>query len=294
VKLGILVEAEEGLDWEEWRTLYTAAERLGFDSVSLADHLESPWSPARHGIDPWVALSVAAAETQRIRLGPLVSPITFRHPAIVARMAEAIDMLRPGRFVLGLGVGWSADEHARCGLPFPPLTERVRLLEDGIKRVRRMLGERRIPLLIGAGGPRLTLPLVARYADEWNMTTASVELYRARGRRLAELCQAVGRDPAAIRRSVAVGLLIGRDASDVLDRSRRMRTFIPPFAEVETNQVATAARQMGWVAGTPMDIVDQLRSLADAGVDSAMLGIFDRRDIAALELVASEVMPAIA
>jgi alkanesulfonate monooxygenase SsuD/methylene tetrahydromethanopterin reductase-like flavin-dependent oxidoreductase (luciferase family) len=119
VKLGILVESEEGLDWAPWRRTFEAVEQLGFDSLWLSDHLESPWAVERHGLDPFVALAVAAAETRRIRLGTLVSPITFRPPVILARMAEAVDALAPGAAALGRRAiarrrraGAAADEQA--------------------------------------------------------------------------------------------------------------------------------------------------------------------------------------
>jgi alkanesulfonate monooxygenase SsuD/methylene tetrahydromethanopterin reductase-like flavin-dependent oxidoreductase (luciferase family) len=287
MKLGLLVEAEEGLGWQDWRGLLAQAERLGFDSVWIADHLASPWSAERHGLEPWVALSVAAAETERLRLGPLVSPITYRQPALMARMAEAIDQLCPGRFVLGLGLGWNADEHARFGIPFPAVAERTRLLAEGIERVQRTLGERRIPLLIGGMGPRSTLPLVARYADEWNLTTASLAVFEARNRQMAELCHQVGRDPTSIRRSVAVGFLVGADADDLAERGRRLERLVPPLTSVE------AAHALGWVAGSPAQIVSALRPLASAGVELAILGHYDLTDMAALELIANDVMPAL-
>src|SRR5205823_2503436 len=126
-----------------------AVERLGFDSVWLSDHLESPWQPGRHGLDPFVALTVAAAESTRIQLGTLVSPITFRPPAILGRMAEAIDALAPGRFVLGLGLGWNADEHAAHGLAFPSARERLAALSEGLARVRESWHG---PILIGGSG----------------------------------------------------------------------------------------------------------------------------------------------
>jgi alkanesulfonate monooxygenase SsuD/methylene tetrahydromethanopterin reductase-like flavin-dependent oxidoreductase (luciferase family) len=309
MKLGLLIESEEGLDWQSWRTTYTAAERLGFESVWISDHLVSPWYPGRRGLDPWVALSVAAAETSRIRLGPLVSPITFhQQPALLERTAQALAQLAPNRFVLGLGLGWNAAEHARFGMPFPPAAERVRLLRDAIERIgasgrgdkrrsrsaSRSRSRSRIPLLIGGRGPRGTLPLVARYADEWNLTTASVEVYRAASARLEECCQETGRDPRAILRSVAMGVLIGRDADEIARRSQRMRSLVLPLSGLDVADIVAASRRLGWVAGTPRQIVSELQSLADAGVDLAIFGHYDTRDVAALELIASDVMPALA
>jgi alkanesulfonate monooxygenase SsuD/methylene tetrahydromethanopterin reductase-like flavin-dependent oxidoreductase (luciferase family) len=292
MKLGILVETEEGLDWESWRRVYTTAERLGFESVWISDHFLSPWTPGRHGLDAWVALAVAAAETRRVLLGPLVSPITFREPAMLARMTESLHDLSRGRFVLGLGLGWNDAEHARAGIAFPPVPERRRRLEDGIRLIRRNLGERRVPLLIGGGGPRSTLPVTARSADHWNITTSSVEVYRQGSERLAELCRAAGRDPSQIRHSVAVGFLVGRDSADLRARCERMRRNVAPLAVVE--DVLEAARLMGWVVGTPPQVIEHLKSLAQAGVDLAILGHYDVADDAALELIASEVMPALA
>lgn len=296
MRLGLLAESEEGLDWTSWRATCAAAERLGFESVWLSDHLASAWADNRHGLDAWVALSVAAAETRRVRLGPLVSPITFRQPALVARMAEALHDLSQSRFVLGLGLGWNTDEHARFGIPFPPLPQRRVLLEDGIVCIRRVLGGQHVPLLIGGTGPRSTLPLVARYADEWNLTTTSLELYQARSSQLAELCHQVGRDPSAIGRSIAAGCLIGRDDKELGTRAGRLRKRVPALARAaeQVDSVVGTARGMGWVAGTPSQIVATLRPLADAGVGLAILGHYDLEDEAALELIASDVMPVLA
>jgi alkanesulfonate monooxygenase SsuD/methylene tetrahydromethanopterin reductase-like flavin-dependent oxidoreductase (luciferase family) len=294
MKVGLLVESEEGLDWEQWRTTFITAERLGFDSLWIADHLASPWSEERHGLEPWVALTIAAAETRRIGLGSLVSPITFRQPAVLARMVESIDCLAPGRLVLGLGLGWNAEEHATFGIPFPPVNERARLLSDGIQLIRRTLGEHQVPLLVGGGGPRSTLPLVARFADEWNLTTSSVDVYSAASERLAELCDAIGRDPLSIKRSIAAGVLIGRDAAELAERSARMRRLVLPLSGIEVDDVPAATRRMGWVAGTCVEVVAALRPLADVGVDLAILGHYDHADVDALELIASDVLPALA
>jgi alkanesulfonate monooxygenase SsuD/methylene tetrahydromethanopterin reductase-like flavin-dependent oxidoreductase (luciferase family) len=221
-----------------------------------------------------------------------VSPITFRQPAILARMAEALDSLSHARFVIGLGLGWNADEHARFGIPFPPLKERTGLLLSGIETIRHTC--KHVPLLIGGSGPRSTLPIVARFADEWNLTTSSVDFYLERSHRLKDMCAELGRDPGSIRRSVAVGFLIGRTRDELRRRSQRMKELIPPLAAVEVDAVPAAARAIGWVAGTPNDIVAVLKPLANAGVDLAILGHYDLDDVAALESIATDVMPAVA
>jgi alkanesulfonate monooxygenase SsuD/methylene tetrahydromethanopterin reductase-like flavin-dependent oxidoreductase (luciferase family) len=294
MNLGVLIESEEGLDWERWQSTCLAAERLGFESLWVSDHLASPWSEHRHGLEPWVALSVAASQTRRIRLGSLVSPITFRQPALMARMAEAIDDLGPGRFVLGLGLGWNAEEHARFGIPFPGLADRARMLADGITAIRRVHGERHIPLLLGGAGLRSTLPLVARFADEWNVTTASADFFRVRNDTLDTLCAQAERDPHTIRRSIAAGVLVGRDADELRERSRRMQSCVPPLAHLDLNEVPRAAADMGWLVGTPAAIVAALRPLADAGVDLAIVGHYDLHDAQTLELIMAEVAPNLA
>ncbi len=289
MKLGLLVEAEEGLDWEHWRGVYRTAECLGFESVWLSDHLESPWSPERHGLETWTALAVAAAETTRVSLGPLVSPVTFRPASIIARMTESLSHLSGERFVLGLGLGWNASEHATAGIAFPPIPERTQLLADAIARIKCVLGERQAPLLIGGKGPRSTLPMVARHADEWNITTSSVVEYQVASAELDRQCQKIARDPREIRRSVAMGVLIGRDAAELRARADRMRTFVPPLAE-EPDPV-DAARKMAWVVGTPDDIAAHLRAF---DVDRVILGYYDVADREALELIASDVLPRVA
>ena len=315
MKLGVLIEAEAGLTWERWRRLVAQVERLGFESLWLSDHFLSLSVAERDSLEPWVALTVAAAETTRVRLGPLVSPMTFRHPALLARMAVAVDNLSGGRLVLGVGAGWNEVEHRAYGILYPPARERLDMLEEGIEVIRRLLGDTPahfagrhyqldgadlqpkatqrpwVPLLIGGMGERRTLPLVARYADEWNLTTADAALYRAKSARLAACCQAIGRDPATIARSVAVGLLVGRDAAELRARSETLQRLVPRLAPLGPTEVPDAMRAVGWVVGKPTEVVASLRALADAGVSRAMLQLTDQTDLAALELVAREVMP---
>lgn len=277
MKFGVLVETEEGLDWDGWRRTFRAAERLGFESIWISDHLQSSWAPWRHGLDAWTALAVAAVETQRLVLGPLVSPITFREPAIIARMAESLDNLTQARFVLGLGLGWNAEEHVAGGIAFPPYGERANRLRLGIERVRAEWGQRHIPILIGGKGSRITLPLVARYADEWNLTTSSVEEYSRIAAELDRQCREIGRDPREIQRSVAAGVLLPA-------RAERIRDVVIPFREV--SDVESAARDMGWLVGTGDEIAAQLHALAGAGVDRVIFGHYDLDDSAFLECLA--------
>jgi alkanesulfonate monooxygenase SsuD/methylene tetrahydromethanopterin reductase-like flavin-dependent oxidoreductase (luciferase family) len=292
MKLGILVETEEGLDWEHWRRTVALAERLGFESLWISDHLRSPWSATRHGLDPWMALAVAASETQRLIFGPLVSPIMLREPAVVERMAESLDALSAGRLVIGLGLGWNADEHSQAGIAFPPISERARRLVECVERIRRGLGARRIPILIGGAGARSTLPIVARCADEWNITGGSPAVYQQAAVVLDRLCREIDRDPGEIHRSVAAGVLIGRDARELTERGRRLRSLVQPLAEVA--DVSHAVRAMGWLVGTPTEVVEQIRQLAAVGVERVMLGSYDLDDTGVLEILSAKVLPAVA
>jgi alkanesulfonate monooxygenase SsuD/methylene tetrahydromethanopterin reductase-like flavin-dependent oxidoreductase (luciferase family) len=285
MKLGLLVEVEEGLTWERWRAIFGAAERLGFESVWLSDHLCSPWTADRHGLETWVALTVAAVETRRVKLGTLVSPVTFRQPALVARQAESVQALSAGRLTVGLGLGWNQAEHHAFGIPFPPVNERARVLEQTIALLKGVA-----PILIGGSGERWTLPIVARYADEWNLTTSRVAVYAARSEVLGRLCAQIGRDPWSIARSVAVGYLIGRDAADLARRRRRMQAWVPPIAGLDVQGVL----DLGWVVGTASESVAHLRSLGEAGIERVMLGHYAQTDLDALELIATEVLPRVA
>src|SRR5579864_2939709 len=138
MQLGLMLEGQEGLTWDAWRRLTAAAEELGFESLWRSDHLASPIDGRRQSLETWVSLTLAAAETSRLRFGPLVCPIMFRHPALLATMAAAVDVLSDGRLVLGVGAGWNAAEHRAFGIPFPPWPERLARLEEGIEVLQRL------------------------------------------------------------------------------------------------------------------------------------------------------------
>src|SRR5262245_38897914 len=141
VKLGVMLEGQEGLTWDLWRQIMARVEELGFESLWRSDHFMSIVDSNRDVLETWVALTLAAAETTRLRFGALVCPMTFEHPSVLRKMPAAADTLSGGRLVLGLGAGWNADEHRAFGIPFPPLKERLHMLEEGIEVIVRLLGD---------------------------------------------------------------------------------------------------------------------------------------------------------
>jgi alkanesulfonate monooxygenase SsuD/methylene tetrahydromethanopterin reductase-like flavin-dependent oxidoreductase (luciferase family) len=290
-ELGVMIEAQEGLDWELWRRVVSDTERLGFASLRTSDHCFSVFGVAgRRSLPAWPALALAAEWTSRVQLAPMVSPITFYEPAILARFARAVDELAEGRVMLGVGTGWYQAEHEAFGIPFGTLRERFDRLEAGIDRIRQTLADHPLPLLMGARGEKRGIPLVARHAAEWNLLAGDVETYRAKAAVLAECCRANGRDPAEIRHSVMSGFLVGRDQAELERRAARFAGFLPGMADTKPADVLAGLRQR-FLVGTPEELVAQMRPLAEAGVSLFMLQHFLYDDSDALELVASEVMP---
>lgn len=301
-KLGIMIEGQEGLSWERWRRICTDAERLGFDSLRRSDHLFSLQGISdRQNIECWTSLALAARWTERIQFGPMVSPMTFRLPAILARMAAAVDQLSGGRLLLGVGAGWNQAEHEAFGVPFPDLKTRFDNLEAGIARIRQTwelsaphpVRDGAVPLLIGGGGERRTLGLAAREGVEWNLTGPNLDAFRTKSAILDERCRAIGRDPAEVRRSVMGSYLVGRDRAELEDRVRALEEVMPRFAGKEPGEVIESLRGR-WFIGTPAEVVEAMRGYIEAGVDLFMLQHFLMDDSDQLELLAAEVMPAIA
>ncbi|HTG12119.1 MAG TPA: LLM class flavin-dependent oxidoreductase, partial [Candidatus Eisenbacteria bacterium] len=139
MRVGIMIEGQEGLTWERWRRLVQAAEDMGYESLCRSDHLTGLWGESkRPSLDTWTSLTVLAVRTRRIRFGPLVSPVTFYHPALLAKMAVALDNLSGGRMDLGLGGGWNEHEHAMFGIPMPPMKERLDRLECAARYIRAL------------------------------------------------------------------------------------------------------------------------------------------------------------
>ncbi len=310
MRVGVMVEGQEGLTWERWLRLAEAAEDMGYDSLCRSDHLTGLWGESkRPSLETWTSLTVLAMRTRRIRFGPLVSPVTFYQPALLAKMAVALDTLSGGRMDLGLGGGWNEHEHAMFGIPLPPMKERLDRLEAAARYIRALgVGEPvtleqpfyplhkaenyplpthgRLRLVIGGRGEKRTLRIAAEFADEWNVTRVDPPTFRQKREVLAKHCVAVRRDPETIARSLMIPLAIGRDRADVDQRIAAARAIFPQMPADEA-----AWRGASFLVGTPDEVVASLREWDAAGVQRVMLQMLDQEDLAALELFARHVLP---
>jgi alkanesulfonate monooxygenase SsuD/methylene tetrahydromethanopterin reductase-like flavin-dependent oxidoreductase (luciferase family) len=300
-KVGIMIEGQEGLSWERWRRICEDADSLGFDSLRRSDHLISLMDdPERDCIETWTSLALAAEWTKRIEFGPMVSPMTFRHPAILAKSAAAVDVLSGGRVILGVGAGWNENEHRIFHIPFHTMKERFDLLEAGIPLLRETWrtsnpkpARNPIPLLMGGKGAKRTLPMVARDAAEWNLSRLDAETYVQHRDLLNSMCRDIGRDPASIRHSVMTSYIIGRDDSELRERAAQISRVIPSLGKLSPTEVIEN-RKGAWFVGTPEQIGAKMREHAALGVDLFMLQHFLLDDRDALKLLAGEVIPAVA
>jgi alkanesulfonate monooxygenase SsuD/methylene tetrahydromethanopterin reductase-like flavin-dependent oxidoreductase (luciferase family) len=254
----------------------------------------------RDCIECWTSLAMAAEWTKTIEFGPMVSPLTFRPPALLARMATAVDLLAGGRLILGVGAGWYEREHVENGIPFLTMGGRMDLLEAGIKSIFTVWENANpkpprgtIPLLMGGRGEKRALPMVAREAVEWNLSHMDGEEYVQKKKVLDDACRAIGRDPSSIRHSVMANFIIGRDRLEVRERALQLREIIPSLTGLDADEVIAKVRQHGLV-GTADEVADQINKYSKLGVELFMLQHFLLDDRDALKLLAEEVIPAVA
>lgn len=302
-QLGIMIEGQDGLNWQRWKALLQTAEDCGYQSVFRSDHFSNASGPDKDSLEMWTSLAYAASHTQTIEFGPLVAPVTFRHPAMNLRYAAAIDDLSGGRLVLGIGAGWNEYEHRKFGIPFHDFTTRYRMLEESLQLSRSLLrsdepvnfdGEfyhlndaillprpaRRNgpPILIGGNGPKRTLPLAAKYADEWNAVYVNLPTYKEL-RALME--QYLGEQNRAL---------------DDLKFSLMTRIVYRPTqaslnAYLHDSGISEEARHGGaMIVGTANEVIDQIAARAEAGVQRIMLQWMEMDDLEHLELLARDVL----
>ena len=300
-QVGIMIEGQEGLSWDRWRKICEDTDRLGFASLRRSDHFVSlNGRPNQDCIECWISLALAAEWTKNIEIGPMVSPMTFRPPALLARMAAAVDVLAGGRLILGVGAGWNEHEHREFDIPFYTEKQRFDMLETGIKTIRETWTKSNpkparnpIPLLLGGKGLRRTLPLVAREASEWNYSKLDADGYRERRDLLEQRCRHLGRDPASIRHSVMTSFIIGRNRTELLERAAKVSQVVDDLNGMSPEDVLEN-RKEAWFVGAPEQVAERMREFGRLGIHLFMLQhwLLDDRD--ALELIAKEVIPAVA
>ncbi len=326
MRYALMTEPQQGMSYADQLAAAKRAEANGFDTFFRSDHFASFPGPAgKPTTDAWTVLAGLARETERIGLGALVSPVTFRHPGVFAKVVMTVDEMSGGRVEAGVGAGWNDDEHRELGLAFPPLSERADLLEDelailnglwgepdgwsftgitGIRvegalfrpravdvpgRPRTPSGAVRPHIIVGSAGSPRSYRLAARYADEYNLSSASPSRFMEVGRALDAACAAIGRDPSSLARSTMAGVLVGRDATEVKAREEALLELFGP-SDVEEGEAWLETRRTRWVYGTPDDARAQLTRFAEAGVQRIMLQDFLPWDLAMIDVMGEELV----
>ena len=321
----LMTEPQQGMSYADQLAIAKRAERNGFDAFFRSDHFYSfPGESGKPTTDAWTVLAGLARETERIGLGVLVSPVTFRHPGTFAKVVTTVDEMSGGRVEVGVGAGWNEDEHRAHGLAFPPIEERADLLEDqlaslhglwgaedgwtyegvtGIRvegalfrpypvdvpgRPRTASGRARPRIIVGGKGSPRSMRLAARYADEFNLSSSSPSRAAEVGRELDAACESIGRDPSTLSRSTMAGVLIGGSMDEVHDRERRL---MEAFGEDDADAEAwLEERRDRWVYGTPDMAREQLQRFAEAGMERIMLQDFLPWDLEHVDAMGEELV----
>jgi alkanesulfonate monooxygenase len=308
MRFRIFTEPQEGATYDDQLAVARLAEQLGFDAYFRSDHYISfTFGSGLPGpTDAWITLAGLARDTTTLRLGTLVSPLTFRLPGPLAIAVAQIDAMSGGRVELGLGAGWNDREHAAYGIPFPPTGERFDRLEEQLQIIRGLwstpVGEHfsfagahysidnspalpkpvqrpSPPIVMGGFGTKRTPALAARFADEFNVAFAPPDAYPEIAGRVAAACEAIDRDPASLPTSIANTVLCGKDDAEVERR-----------AAAVGRDVATA--RLAPFAGTPAEVIDRVGEYRDHGATTVYFQVLDLHDLDHLHLLAEEVVPA--
>jgi len=315
VRFALMIEPQMGLTYADQLAIVRRAEAAGFEAFFRSDHYESfPGGSDEPTTDAWAVLAGLARETSRIHLGALVSPVTFRPPGNLAKVVVTVDGMSGGRVELGIGAGWHEDEHRRHGFPFGEIGERADMLEETLQILHGLweepdgwsflgthyaledahfrpkpgsLPERaggRPNLIVGGTGSPRSYRIAARYADEFNLSSASPAVAAQKLAALDEVLRAAGRDPATLVHSAMVGVLIGRDEDEV--RRREADLMGAMGGADEEAESWFEPRRGRWIHGTPDAARAQLAGFAEAGAARIILQDFIPRDLEMIDLAA--------
>ena len=311
-----MIEGHEGVTWEQWCALAEACEEHGVETLFRSDHYISQSDESgKVAHDAWTTLAALAQRTTKLRLGTLVSPATFRTPALLANAAATVDHVSGGRIELGLGAGWMEREHRAFGFPFPEVGVRVEMFAEQLEIVHRLWTEERVDfrgrhytlenapglpkpvqqprprLLVGGGGRRGTADPAARFADEYNSPFASPEDYAAIRARVVAACERAGRDPATMAFSTMTGCLIGSSREEALGRAQQLYGRVQRDADFETWLAGYEQRAL---IGSVDEVAARLREYEQAGVERVMLQHLLHADLEPVRLIGRELAPAVA
>ena len=286
MEFGLMTEPQLGMTYAEQVAAARFAHTHGLAVFARSDHYGFPGFEAPHATDAFASLAGLARDTTDIGLAVLVSPITFRHPAVIAKSAATIDEMSGGRMILGVGTGWMEHEHEAFGLPFPESSERYDRLEEALEYLQAAFGRSQggfegryytltddeilpgptgaLPIIVGGGGPKRTPRLAGTFGDEYNLFPMAPAEIRLRVDRARSAADAAGRDPSALFISVMTGVVVGANEASVrsaLDRAAATH----PFGRT-AEQIEQRLRDTGAPVGTPAQVTDSLGRLAEAGV----------------------------
>jgi F420-dependent oxidoreductase-like protein len=307
-----MIEGQEGVTWDDWVRLARLTEAHGLEGLFRSDHYTAIIRADADALDAWATLAALAAITQRIRLGTLVSPATFRHPSVLARMAVTVDHISGGRVEVGMGSGWYEREHVAHGFPFLDGKERFELFAEQVEIVVRSWTEERFdhegseyelrdqqalprplqrphpPLVLGGGVKPRFAALAARYATEVNTLGASNDELRARKSRLDRACAEVGRYPATLGFSVMTSCFLGDTHAEAV---RRIARFLSERDDHTDPEAMLEARRERWLAGSVDDVAERVAELAEIGVTRVFLQHLSHDDDEMVELIGERLLP---
>lgn len=304
-KLRIFTEPQQGATYDTLLAVAQRAEALGFDAFFRSDHYLAMGAALERGglpgpTDAWTTLAGMARETERIRLGTLVTSATFRHPGALAVSVAGVDQMSGGRVELGLGAGWYDDEHRSYGIPFPGVAERFDRLEEQLSIITGMWGatigeafthagqhytvdrspglpkpvqQHGVPIIVGGKGPRRTPSLAARYAAEFNMAFSLIDEFTAQIDRVRAACEQIDRDPDSMVYSAAIVVCCGTDESDFRRRAAAI--------DRDPDDLRTVG-----AAGLPNEVADAIAQWHEAGAERLYLQVLDVHDVEHLDVIA--------
>jgi F420-dependent oxidoreductase-like protein len=311
MRLCLMIEGQEGVTWDDWVRLARLTEETGLEGLFRSDHYTAIIRPDADAHDAWATLAGLAAVTERIRLGTMVSPATFRHPSVLARMAVTVDHISGGRVEVGMGSGWYEREHETHGFPFLDGRQRFELFAEQVEVVVRSWTEDRFdhdgpayrlrdqqalprplqephpPLVLGGTVKRRFAALAARYATEVNTLGAPDEELRERKAKLDRACEEAGRDPATLGFSVMTACFVGETEGDVVERTTRFVAIRGGDADAES---LLAERRDRWLVGTVDEVVERIEGLRALGVTRVLLQHLNHDDDAMVTLVGDRLL----